>query len=332
MAHGGCEPVGVKGRGAPASDDAPLISIVIVSWNVSPLLSRCLRSIEGDSPELAREVIVVDNASADDSVAMVRREFPRVKVIASAENLGFARGNNLALAHVRGRFVFFLNPDTELKAGALSTLTRFLETHPQAGIVGPRIESPEGALHETCARRMPSFAQVLLADVLMLHRWPPFRSGPLALRPRSYDHRRRQAVEAISGSAMVVRQQLLGKLGGFGHRFHHCGEDIELCARSRSAGWEVWYEPGATVSHVGQGSSKKAPLRVYVQALLSYEEYFRRCHSEAHAFAYRCIVRYVGVPAIVASGLLRPPTASSRAARLSERLRAARAVWSWRPL
>jgi GT2 family glycosyltransferase len=121
-------------------------------------------------------------------------------------------------------------------------------------------------------------------------------------------------------------------LGGFGHRFHHCGEDLELCARTRSAGWQVWYEPAATVAHVGGGSAKKAPMRVYVQALLSYEEYFRRCHGEGYALAYRLFVRYVGVPALLARGLARTPTAPSRAAWLAEHLRAARAVWRWRPL
>jgi GT2 family glycosyltransferase len=310
----------------------PQVSIVIVSWNVSALLRLCLRSIERVAPELSREVVVVDNASADDSVAMVRAEFPSVKLISSRENLGFARGNNLALDHVRGRFVFFLNPDTELWPGCLEKLTRFLDTHPQAGVVGPRLLSPDGSVQDTCARHLPSLRDVIGIDVLGLHRLRPFRAGRFALKRLAYDLEQTQPVEGISGSAMLMRREILDELGGFGTGFHHCGEDLELCARVRAAGWQIWYDRAATLTHVGGASSRREPLHTYVKALLSYDEYFRRCHGAKHAFAYRQIARYVGVPAFLAKGVLRLTTSLPPGPPLSEQLRAARAIWHWRPM
>ena len=118
------------------------LSIIIVNWNTRDLLAQCLYSVLDDihaSSDLDVEILIVDNASTDDSAQMVRERFPQMRLIESDTNLGFGSANNLAIRQSKGRYALLLNPDTEVKSGALETLVRFIETHPQAGAVGARL-------------------------------------------------------------------------------------------------------------------------------------------------------------------------------------------------
>ena len=127
------------------------LSIVIVSWNVRDLLRQCLCSIlQSQACEL--EVIVVDNASTDDSVGMVQAEFPDVCIVANTHNRGFPAANNQGIAAAQGRYVFLLNPDTEVVADALATMVDFSDTHPDVGIVGPQLLNPDGSVQPSRRR------------------------------------------------------------------------------------------------------------------------------------------------------------------------------------
>ncbi len=148
------------------------LSVIIVSWNVRDLLRQCLssvisnqysvasiqtsRSLKTDDWSLNTEIILVDNASADGTVEMLRAEFPDVRVIANTENAGFTRGNNQALAVAQGRYLFLLNPDTELRPGALQTLIDYMDTHPRVGIVGPQLFYGDGMPQSSRRLRRPS--------------------------------------------------------------------------------------------------------------------------------------------------------------------------------
>ena len=147
------------------------ISVVIVSWNVCELLLACIRSVISTQADLRVQIIVVDNASRDQSVEAVRREFPDVELIASDTNLGFSRGNNLGLGRAKGRYVFFLNPDTVLAEGALRRLVDFLEANRDFDVAGPRLVSPDGTSQWVGARHAPSPA-LLSLQALYLHRLP----------------------------------------------------------------------------------------------------------------------------------------------------------------
>lgn len=131
------------------------LSIIIVNWNVRELLQGCLRSIFAQTSPLNLEVIVVDSGSEDDSVAMVRSEFPQVILLAQSENVGFPRGNNIGLARAAGRYVMLLNPDTIVIDGALQALVAFLDRYPTAGVVAPQLLFPDGNV-QSSRRRFPS--------------------------------------------------------------------------------------------------------------------------------------------------------------------------------
>ena len=161
------------------------LSIIIVSWNVRDLLRACLTSLTNDERRATKdateassfvlrpssEIIVVDNASSDDSAAMVAAEFPAVRLIANVENVGFTRGNNQGLAVARGRYVFFLNPDTEVVGDALATMVAYLDAHPEVGALGPQLRYGDGSL-QSSRRRFPTFATALLESTPLAWHWP----------------------------------------------------------------------------------------------------------------------------------------------------------------
>jgi GT2 family glycosyltransferase len=129
------------------------LSIVIVSWNTKDLLEACLNSVYAFPLDRPFEVWVVDNQSKDETVAMVREQFPQVELIASEENLGFAGGNNRAIPHCQGEYILLLNPDTEVKPGALNALVAFMDAHPEAGAAGSRLLNADGTLQPSCHPR-----------------------------------------------------------------------------------------------------------------------------------------------------------------------------------
>ena len=314
------------------SHSPPDVSVVIVSWNVADMLADCLDSLarHGGGPSL--EVWVVDNASSDHSVAMLRERYPWARLVASTENLGFARGNNLAIRQARGRFIFLLNPDTVVTAGALGKLMDYLETHPEAGMVGPRLCGRDGRLQPASARRAYSLASALCLSVLRLDRLPAIGAWIERRLAHPYDYETTQSVEAISGAAMLARGEVLRELGGFGEVFWHCGEDEDLCARVRAAGWQIGYRCDAVVEHRHGASRRKAPVRTAVNAALSIQQYFLRRQGRAAALCYRAVVQAVEVPILAAVGLFKLALGREQAAQFRERLIICRRLLAWRPM
>jgi len=160
---------------------APDLSVIIVSWNVRDLLRACLRSVLAS--QLPLEVIVVDNASADGTAAMVAQEFPQVRLIANAENRGFTAGNNQGIALAQGRYVFFLNPDTVVVGDALRTMIAYLDAHDDVGVVGPQLRYGDGRLQSSC-RRFPTLWSALFESTPLEWHWP---GNPWARRYRMED-------------------------------------------------------------------------------------------------------------------------------------------------
>lgn len=308
------------------------ISIIIVSWNVAKLLADCLDSIRSEADSLSLEVWVVDNASSDDSVAMLRDEYPWVHVIANSENCGFARGNNQAIAQARGRFIMLLNPDTVVGAGALRQLVDFAESHPQAGIVGPNLRRPDGSVDLDAARRLFSLHAAIWFESLRLHRLPWI--GPILYRRfyTPYDYGKTQVVDAISGAAMLTRREIIASLGGLNEDYLHCGEDIEFCHRVCKAGMEIWYIAGNPIIHYGGQSNRSAPVRTNVNRALSNERYFVQCYGPWHGWLYRKFVQLFQVPMLVLSGIVRLTVRRESRAEFGLRLRIARALIRWRPI
>jgi N-acetylglucosaminyl-diphospho-decaprenol L-rhamnosyltransferase len=237
------------------------LAIVIVNWNVRDLLRDCLASVYSDlaTNGLQAEVWVVDNASQDGSPDMVRAEFSQVRLVVSRENLGFAGGNNLALRQLETTappcYVLLLNPDTEVRPGALRTLVDFMDTHPQAGVAGARLFYGDGSFQHG-AFGFPGLWQIMF-DLFPL----PARLYESRLNgryPRAwYERGEPFSVDHPLGAAMMVRWEVTRQVGLFDEGFHMYCEEIDWCMRIKRAGWEIYGVPRAEViHHEGQSTAQ----------------------------------------------------------------------------
>ena len=230
----------------------PELSVVIVSYRCAELLAECLDSLGGNRADVAMEVMVVDNASGDDTVE-VARSYDWVDVEALDENVGFARANNLAMDRSRGQAVLVLNPDTVLPPGSLRACLDYLWAHPDIGVLTPKLVDREGRLDRRCHRGFPtlwsSFCYFTTLDRVL--RGPRSRWYTMGHVPddQTLD------VESVSGAFMLMPATAMRAVGGFDEQFFMYAEDIDLSLRFIEAGYRVVYWPGAEVVHVGAGSN-----------------------------------------------------------------------------
>lgn len=238
------------------ADWAPAVSAVIVSYNVCDLLISCIDSLRADGVD---EIVVVDNASSDGSVAAVTAHDPDVKVIALSQNLGFATAANRGVAETTTEYVAILNPDLLLDTPVCKVLMESLVRDPQLALVGPRIRTPDGALYPS-VRTFPNFLDS--AGHAFLHFvWP---TNPFSRRYRmlDWDHEVPAAVDWVAGTFMMARRTAWDAVGGFDEGYFMYLEDVDLCRRVHEAGWSVGYEPGASVVHVIGCSTDQTPYRM----------------------------------------------------------------------
>lgn len=232
------------------------VSVCIVSWNTRELLYRCLKSVQRNTVGLTYEIIVVDNDSQDGSADMVRHEFPDCKLIEN-ENVGFAKGNNRAVKESSGKYVLYLNPDTELTSNALHGMYTFMEEHRAYGAVGCKLLNEDGSVQFTCARKFPTpfnqFCFLVMLDRLF-HKSKWLSSTEVGY----WDHLDCRDVDCLSGACIFVRREIVDGLGGFNEDYFMYGEDIELCYRIRKSGWLIFYMADIEIYHVSGASSSQA--------------------------------------------------------------------------
>jgi GT2 family glycosyltransferase len=230
------------------------LSVIVVAYNCRALLRGCLESLELASDELELELIVVDNASSDGTAAMVRERFPGVKLIASEENIGFARANNLALASSSGERLLFLNPDTVVPRGSLARALAALEARPAVGMLGVKLVKPDGTLDHAAKRGFPTPLSSLYHFVGLTRLAP--RSPRFAQYTSGHvDPGETAPVDAVNGAFMLVRREALEDVGPMDEEFWLYMEDLDWCYRFWQAGWQVLYWPGASIVHLKGGSS-----------------------------------------------------------------------------
>ncbi|HEX6288020.1 MAG TPA: glycosyltransferase family 2 protein [Herpetosiphonaceae bacterium] len=275
---------------APASR----VTIVVVSYNVCALLRQCLSSAVAAKPPA--QVIVVDNASHDGSVEMVRREFPTVMLIANKRNRGFAAGTNQGLCHALAAdlpsdYVLLLNPDAFLRRGALAAMVEFMDEHPRVGAVGARLFYPDGRPQEG-AWHFPTLWMTLL-DL-----FPP--RGPLLgrLYASSLNGRYREErgsdpfpIDHPLGAAMLLRRTTLEQVGLLDEGYWMYVEEVDWCYRCRQAGWAIWQVPSAEVVHVAGASSQQFKGRSFVALHRSRLRFFAKLGSPRRERWNRRIVR-----------------------------------------
>jgi len=256
------------------------VTVCIANWNGGRYLADCLRSLR-DAEGPAKQVIVVDNASTDDSVKLIGDEFPEVELIINGENAGYGRANNQAILRGRGRYFFILNNDTVLAPCALGILTRFLDEHPRVGMACGRLVNRDGSIQFTYYPvALPSVAS-MAADLLWLNRLSPRKRLGRGELARQFDPGKRWRMEQIPGACMFVRREALEKVGLFDEGYHFWYEDVDLCARFLRAGWEMWYLPDARIFHQGGASTRL--LHISARSLMRFrglvryaEKYFCR--------------------------------------------------------
>ncbi len=261
------------------------LTVIIVNYNVCEFLRQALTSVVKASDGLSVETIVVDNDSADDSVSMVQKLFPEVKLINNNLNIGFGKANNQALRLARGRHVLLLNPDTIVQEDTLRVMIQFLDNNANAGAVGCKILNPDGSFALESRRSFPT-PSVALSRMTGLSRLLPKsrRFGRYNMTYKPVDEV--CEVDALSGSCMMIRRAALGTAAEatgpellFDEQFFMYGEDLDLCYRIQQSGWKLFYEPGTQIIHYKGESTKKGDLRYvrlfYGAMLLFAKKHFR---------------------------------------------------------
>jgi GT2 family glycosyltransferase len=305
------------------------LSTIIVSWNTRDLLRECLASLEHETTSLAREVIVVDNDSSDDSVGMIRREFPNVVLIENRVNEGFPRANNQALDRCRGRYVLLLNPDTLVEPEAIRRMFQCLEADQSLGAAGCRLVRPDRSVQLECGRNFPTLWNVAF-ELMGLSRLFPRNRLTGHWRMTYWDHLDDRVVPCILGACMLIRRDVLDALGGLEE--HTYLEDIDLCYRINRSGWKIQFVGSATIIHYGGVSTERAPgsasYHHYQLAWQALWLFFHRHHGRLSAAAFTAMVFLTTSPAAIGLWL------SSRAGwppsdQTLERLRKVAAIWRW---
>jgi len=271
----------------------PDLSIVVVNFNSGKLLRRCLGSAYQNLKGLSFEIIVVDNGSIDGSPRMVTQEFPQVRLICNKTNAGFARAVNQGIRASRGRYVLIVNPDVVFLNKGFKELIRYMDSNPRVGIAGPKVYDDETkrSVQLSC-RRFPSPMNYLFSRYSLLTRL--FPNNPFSRRflLTDWSHDAIREVDWVSGCCMLVRRELLEKLGLFDEGYPLFFEDVDLCFRARNAGWKVVYFPGAEIAHFVGSVRAQMPFRNVIkrhQGLWRFYKKFYCKHKIAAPFVFLLI-------------------------------------------
>ncbi len=250
------------------------ISNIIVSYNCLESLKTCVASLE-DQKGVESEMIVIDNGSNDDTDAFLKEQ--EFRTILSQKNLGYGAAVNQAAKNAEGKYLFILNPDTELPPTALDTIYRYAEDNPDVGLVSPCLRYPDGRL-QLSARKSPR-----RRDFLLGRGSPPFLLGLTGEKEAGYialDGDEPVDVPAVSATALFVRSELFQKIGGFDERFFLYLEDLDLCRRVGNMGFKVVLLPSVKVLHSWRKSSGKRPYFSSFHHHISVFKYFRKHYPD----------------------------------------------------
>jgi GT2 family glycosyltransferase len=253
-----------------------LSTIIIAYRSVRPLLG-CLGALQADTMNLAHEVVVVDNDPSAGALDAVARDFPYVRGIPNAENVGYARAVNQGIAATTGEFVMVMNPDTFIEKGTVSALMGYLRSHPRTGIVGPRMVGRDGQLQYS-ARGFPDHMTFLFNRYSLLSRLFPNNPHTRRYLMTDWDHASVREVDWLSGACLMVRRTAIDEVGPMDGAYFMFNEDVDWCRRMKLGGWAVTYVPEALVYHDIGASRKKVHPKVIVERHRGMIHYFHKYH------------------------------------------------------
>lgn len=275
------------------------LSIIIVNWNSSGYLDKCIQSIVDNTHGISYEIIVVENASYDDCEKVVEKYRDVTTLIQSTENLGFARANNLGYRYSRGSSLLFLNPDTQILGDALSRLHKTVLFLADVGGLGCRILNTDGSIQTSCIQAFPTILNQMLDAEWFQNRFPKSRlwgMGPLfEISDRAIE------VEAIAGSCLMVRRDCFEKIGLFSEEYFMYSEDLDLCYKMRLHGYRNYHFGAASVIHHGGGSTKFTVNSSFSAVLMreSLKMFLRKFHGSIYSFSYVLAMQLMSMVRIV---------------------------------
>ena len=261
------------------------LSVIIVTWNSERYIARCLRSAETASKGIACETVVVDNASNDDTVNVVRTQFPQTRLISLAANEGFARACNRGASAAHGEYICFLNPDVEILGNSLAHMVNFFARYPHAAVVGGKLQNQDGSLQpsiRTFPNPLSALAVALkLGHVPFLKRWVrrDFSAALVAAPDQA------QMVDFVSGAFFAVRKTFFDIIGGLDERYFIWFEEVDLQRQAKERGGEVWYYPKAAAVHYAAQSFLQVDAALNQERFLeSMTKYIRKWFGSLAAF------------------------------------------------
>ena len=251
------------------------LSVIILSYNVKDLLRNAIKAVYDTYKNKSLQIIVVDNASSDDSVAMIEKEFPNVDLVKSDVNTGFSAGNNLARKITKGNIILFLNPDTEVKGRAIDKCEDILKNKKELGAITCKVMLPNGGIDYSCHRGLPTPWNTFCYFTGLSKAFPKskyfagYTASHLNVNKSHY-------IDCVSGTFLMIKKDVLKKIGWWDEDYFWNGEDIELCYRIKKAGYKIWYEASEIMMHYKGSSSglwttskKVVPLETKIKAAKS---------------------------------------------------------------
>lgn len=261
------------------------LSIIIVNFNTKSLLQKCLRSVFASQTGYKFEVLVSDNGSQDGSIGMIRQEFPQVKLLENKANLGFSKGNNVALKQALGRYCLLLNSDTEVRPDTFDLSVKYMDQHPDVGVMGCKVLLPDGSLDQACRRKFPNPWNSFLR-LFGLKKFSDYNiSTPID---------RETEVDSVMGAFLMIRKDTTDKVGLLDEEFFMYGEDLDWCWRVKAAGYKVMYYPKAEIVHYKYGSAQSVPFRTIRMAHEAMKIFYRKHYAKKYNPFFNGLV-YLGI-------------------------------------
>ena len=253
------------------------LSIIIVSWNTKEFLLPCVRSVFENEQGISREVIVVDNGSQDGSGNEVKKTFPSIHLVENQKNMGFAKAVNQGLQKASGRYILLLNPDTQMKGGAIDRFVSFMDSHSGTGVAGAQLLNSDGSKQNSIAN-FPSLATELLNKRLLRWLFPKRFPGKERNYPEPVE------VNSVIGACMMVRREALDQVGSLDEDYFLFLEETDWCYRMKKAGWKIYHVPQTEVIHFQGKSAETDKKRSRVEYFRSRYHFFKKNRGSGLCF------------------------------------------------
>lgn len=264
------------------------LSICIVNWNTENVLKECLRSIYQQTKGIDYEVIVVDNASKDGSIKMIKEYFPQVRIILNNENKGFATANNQATRLAIGKYIIFLNPDTIISNNPFLKMIQFMEINPNIGALGCKLINEDGSIQNSI-RNFPSFSSVLIGTTI-LSKFPFIKRLFINFKLENFSFNETKEVDVVSGAALLIRKSVLEDVKLWDEGYFMFMEDLDLCRRIKLRGYKIYFLHDAQIIHIGGESRNKNP-ELIIKGVSSIFRYFNKFEGKRKTLLFKILYK-----------------------------------------